>query len=181
MWQLSPRRECNSFSSSFYLRVVLLFKCKNTKNSNRMENDYYRPREYLWHLKIFPFKCWPDLRLSWSVHWVQYSITRSSISTPNSQMTLVMICLKPWIEAGLSVQTLELKYPCRKKSNVGITHNLGGESTSPNVAEFTNFNFRHQTVGYQGALTVGIDVYALSGIIFKESWTNDSTGLQATP
>ena len=46
----------------------------------------------------------------------------------------------------------------------------------PNVAEVTSLSFRHQIVGYHGAITVAIDGYVLIGIIFEEIWTDDSTG-----
>ena len=57
----------------------------------------------------------------------------------------------------------------------------GAVLLKPNVAEITSFNFRHQIVGYHGTITVAIDGYVLTGIIFEEIWTDDSTGPQTTP
>ena len=57
----------------------------------------------------------------------------------------------------------------------------GAVLLKPSVAEITSFNFRHQIIGYHGAITVAIDGYVLTGIIFEEIWTDDSTGPQTTP
>ena len=57
----------------------------------------------------------------------------------------------------------------------------GAVLLKPNVAEITSFNFKHQIVGYHGTITVAIDGYVLTGIIFEEIWTDDSTGPQTTP
>ena len=56
----------------------------------------------------------------------------------------------------------------------------GAVLLKPNIAEITSFNFRHQIVGYHFAITVAIDGYVLTGIIFEEIWTDDSSP-QTTP